>query len=62
MGLRYAKSERRMMAEIRIQFYPTCDGCRLLTYALYFDGVFVGYSRCWCRAVKAAEMLRLTLR
>lgn len=49
------------MITITYQFYPLHCGMRLLTYALYFNGVFVGYSRCWCRAVKATEMLGLTL-
>lgn len=47
---------------IKIQFYPTSSGERLLTYAIYKDDVLCGYARCYCRALKAAEWLSLTLR
>jgi len=49
------------MIQIRPQFY-LFKGYRPLTYGLWVNGVFVGYSRCWCAANKAAEWLSLTLR
>jgi hypothetical protein len=49
------------MIQIKLQCYPTTSGCRLLTYGIFYNGIFCGYARCFCRAQKAAEWLVLTL-
>ena len=49
------------MITICLQIWRTHDGQRPITYALYFNQTFIGYSRCWCAANKAAEWLTLTL-
>jgi hypothetical protein len=49
------------MIQIKPQFYKTHSGARPLTYAIYLDGVFCGYCRCWCRAERAAKYLSIRM-
>jgi len=48
--------------KITPQIWRTKNGERLITYAVYYNGVFAGYSRCLCAAMKAAQWLSITLR
>jgi hypothetical protein len=48
------------MIRIVPQFY-SLNGYRPLTYLILMNGLPYGYCACWCRAMKAAEWLELTL-
>src|SRR5437588_718749 len=44
--------------KITPQIFRTYSGQRLLTYAIFYNGKFCAYSRCFCEAVRAVEMIR----
>jgi hypothetical protein len=51
-------AQRERMIRITPQFYKS----RTMTYAIYFNEIFCGYARCFCKANKAAEILLMSLR
>lgn len=43
---------------IRPQIFHTADGQRWITYAVTLNGVFGCYSKCFCGAMRAVEMIQ----